>query len=127
MVLSGPQEAPRGLGADAMLVTGPPAAEILRIWPSAKNPRFLPSVDQKGNMALSVPVRRWGAKLLMLRTQIAGMMSLWAPCATKAILVPSGEITGGPAVSPRESRTVSAGAVISARMTCLVPLPALSR
>src|ERR1700719_5426760 len=102
MTLSWFHEPPRGLAASARTVTGPPAAGTFLRWPSAKNPKKLPSADQNGKEAPSVPSILRGVRSLRVCTQIMSR-SFWLR-ALKAIAVPSVVITGGPEKSPVKSK-----------------------
>src|SRR5579864_1698032 len=109
MMLSSFQDPPRALGASASTVTGPPAAETFFRWPSAKKPMNLPSADQNGNEAPSVPSSFLAVSSLRDRTQIESRS--FGVRAQNATAVPSGEITGGPEKSPVKSNPVSTGGI----------------
>src|SRR5580692_5073052 len=106
MTLSWFHDPPRGLGASARIVTGPPVAGTFLRWPSAKNPRNFPSADQKGNEEFSVPSSFFGVTSLRYCTQMD--RSFWER-AQKATAAPSARITGGPEKSPVKSKFISAG------------------
>src|SRR5262249_11726632 len=79
---------PRGVAASDNVSAGPPVAEIFFSFPCAKNPMFLPSGDQNGNNAPSVPMRGRDSSESNGRTQTrSGPPS----SLTKARLRPSGE------------------------------------
>src|ERR1700687_6515449 len=113
MTLSRFQEPPRGLGASARIVTGPADAGIFFKWASAKNPRNLPSGDQKGKAAPSVPSSFLAASSFRDCTQSV-FRSFWFR-EEKAMAVPSGVMTGGPAASPVKSNWISGGGGKKAR------------
>src|ERR1039458_2466937 len=106
MTLSWFHDPPRGFGASARIVTGPPAAGTFFRWLSAKNPRNFPSADQKGNEAPSVPSIFLGARSPNDCTQIKSR-SLCVR-AQNATAVPSAEIAGGPEKSPGNSELICA-------------------
>src|SRR5882757_4690528 len=101
MTLSRFQEPPRGLGASARMVTGPPAAGTFLRWPPAKKPMNLLSGDQKGNDAPWVSSSFLAESSLRDCTQIEprsfGLMAQYA------IADPSSVMAGGPEKSPRKS------------------------
>src|SRR6185369_8239983 len=92
---------PRGFGASARIVTGPPAEGIFFIRPPAKNPIDFPSYDQKGNDAPSVPSSFRALNSLNDCTQME--FRSFGVRAQKAIVAPSGDIAGGPEKSPVKS------------------------
>src|SRR5713101_5101968 len=108
-MLSWFQDPPRAFGASASTVTGPPDAETFFRWPSAKKPTNLPSADQNGNEAPSVPSSFFAVSSLRDRTQIESRS--FGVRAQNATAAPSGEITGGPEKSPVKSNPVSVGGI----------------
>src|SRR6516165_2642895 len=112
-MLSGPHAPPRAFGASARIVTEPPETEIFLSLASAKKPIHFPSADQNCHEAPSVPASLSAVGLSRRRIQIT-FLSLGG-CAAKAILVPSGERTGGPEKSPMKSKPMPGGAVMEAR------------
>src|SRR5258708_1250894 len=107
MTLSWFHDPPRGLGESARTVTRPPAAGTFFRCPSAKNPRKLPSADQKGKEAPSVPSSFRGVRSPRVCPQIESR-SFWLR-AQKAIAIPSAVITGGPEKSPVKSKPAPGG------------------
>src|ERR1700712_3052151 len=107
ITLSWLHEPPRGLGASARTVIGPPDASTFLSRPSAKNPRNFPSADQKGNEAPSVPSIFFAVRSLSDCTQME-LRSFWLRMQN-ATRVPSAVIAGGPEKSPVKSKLISTG------------------
>lgn len=76
----------------------PPETSTIFSFPSAKNASERLSKDQKGKIAPPVSGSGRASRELVGRTQIVVLPS--APAAANAIEEPSGETTGGPALSP---------------------------
>ena len=97
MVSSSPHEPPRPRGASAMTSGSPPAMSIVRNLPVAKKPRCLPSGDQNGYDAFSVPDSDLASPVSSDRTHSVGDLVV---AATNATLVPSGETITLPRFDP---------------------------
>src|SRR4030095_1002246 len=87
------QAPPRGLGALARVVGGPPVSSIRLRFPVAKNPSERLSGDQKGKEAPSDPSTGRPASESSGRTYSKLLPESSIP--TNARVFPSGEISGG--------------------------------
>src|SRR5580658_4025057 len=114
MMPSAPQAPPRPKGASAMIWAEPPERSTVFNLPLAKNAMERLSKDQKGKIALSVSGSWRASSELAGRTQIVVLPS--APEAAKAIADPSGERTGGPALSPVRLTWAFSGGLMTVRM-----------
>src|SRR5215469_17227674 len=114
MLPSEPHAPPRPYGASAMTWAVPPATSTTLSFPLAKNARDRPSKDQKGKIAPSVSPSSCASSELVGRTQIALLPS--ASVAAKAIAEPSGEMIGGPALSPVRLMWVLTGGLMAEPM-----------
>src|SRR5258708_34278705 len=110
----GPQQPPRQSWASQITCVEPPFRSIVFNLLSAKNPSERLSGDQKGRIALSVSESAWASSEFIGRTHRPVLPS--ALVAAKAIEVPSGESTGGPAPSPARLSVVFSGGLMTVRM-----------
>src|SRR5262249_56783738 len=86
------QEPSEPVGASQIFCAGPPETSIFLTLPSATKARYLPSGDQKGRVAPSVPPNGCAVSAFSGRTQIRVLPEL--SVALKAIVRPSGEMRG---------------------------------
>src|ERR1700751_469606 len=114
MLPSEPHAPPRPYGASAMTWAVPPATSTTLSFPLAKNARDRLSKDQKGKIAPSGSASSCASRELVGRTQIVLLPS--ASAAAKAIAEPSGEMIGGPALSPVRLMWVLSGGLMTERM-----------
>src|SRR5215471_3469162 len=114
IVPPGPHVPPRPKEVSANACTDASFTSTDFSFVSAKNPRDLPSGDQKGNVAPSVPCMGRASTEFIGRTQIIVLPS--APVAVNASDVPSVEATGGPALSPARFSDIFSGGLITVRM-----------
>src|SRR5262245_1948774 len=112
MTLFLPHDPPRAFCASPKMMAGPPPAGIFFNFELAKNATNLPSGDQKGNAAPSVPSSRTAVAEFNDRIQI--LADSFSLRATNAAWLESGEIAGGPEKSPVKSNRLSVGAGILA-------------
>src|SRR5207244_10714437 len=99
---------PRGVPASASVSGDPELISIRFSFPSAKNPRYCESGDQKGKLGFSVLRKTWATCESSGRSQIAATPSFAR--ATTAIVLPSGDMT---AVAASKTNDVPSGASIS--------------
>src|SRR6516165_9923021 len=90
----------------------PPLSSIVFNFPSAKNPSEPPLGDQKGKNASAVPGSARASSEFVGRTHRVCLPSL---AAVNAIALPSGESTGGPAVSSFRRKRLFGGGSITVR------------
>src|SRR5271170_4950803 len=107
IVPPGAQVPPRPKGASQTANGDPPLRSIVFNLAPAKKPTDRLSGDQKGKVAPSVLASMCASGAFKGRTQIMFLPS--EPAATRAIDVPSGDKTGGPANSPTRIRAAFAG------------------
>src|SRR5438105_6776776 len=99
---------PRGVLATASVSGDPELISMRFSFPSANNPRYCESGDQKGKLGFSVPRKTWATCESSGRSQMAATPSFAA--ATTAIVLPSGEMT---AVAASKTNDVPSGGSIS--------------
>src|ERR1700688_4966798 len=87
---------PRPSSASQMGIAFPPDRSNFFSFPAAKNARNFPSGDQNGYMAASVPGRKRDPVESSERSHRPPVQVLPCVKAANAILLPSGEATGGP-------------------------------
>src|SRR5262245_47689177 len=80
------------VGASQTICAGPPATATFFSLPSAMKPRYRLSGDQNGPREFSVPGITLVVSAFIGCSQI--MLRLVESCATYAIILPSGEMTG---------------------------------
>ncbi len=110
MTPSGLQFPPCPQGASASVRGGPAAASIVLSLPPAKNPMDLPSGDQNGNLALSVPTRGCAVREFRDRTH-----SCQLPLADRAANTrrrPSSEIAGAFRLLLKSNAAPSSGGIV---------------
>src|SRR5580700_3977945 len=91
----GLHDAPRPSGASQRICTGPPASATFFNFPAEKNPRYLPSGDQKGKVGRSTSTG-WAVPVATSRTH--NLVSEGSP-VRKASFEPSGESVRAPTVT----------------------------
>src|SRR5438876_10465739 len=105
---SGLQLPPCPRGASASVSAGPPEASIVLSLPLAKNPMYLLSGDQNGNLGFSVPASGCAAREFNGRVHSCILPS--ADRAPNTRRRPSGEIAGTFTLTLPKSNTVPSGA-----------------
>src|ERR1700722_19319948 len=93
-------DAPRPSGASQSICTGPPASATFFNFPAEKKPRDLPSGDQKGKDAGTIPSSFRAVPVVTSRTHNSKSL---LPPVRKASLEPSGESAGGLSPTPENS------------------------
>src|SRR5664279_6252946 len=111
---SGPHVPPRPSATSQTANGEPLLRSIVFSFVSAKNPSERLSGDQKGKIAFSVPGITRASSTFMGRTPSAVFPS--APVAANAMDVPSGDSTGGPAVSPVRLSVDFSGGLMTVRV-----------
>src|ERR1700722_3229970 len=98
-------DAPRPSGASHSICTGPPDSATFFNFPTEKKPMYLPSGDQNGKDACSIPSSIRAVPVVTSRTHNSESL---LPPVRKASLEPSGESAGALAATAENSLSVGA-------------------
>ncbi len=125
ITLSRFQVPPRRSAASQRVETGPPFEPIFLSFPVDAKPMNLPSGDQNGIVAPSVPASGRAEASSKARTQSCARPSPFRAANTS--LFPSGDTATGPAAGQRDSSVVPSGASTLERTSGAVPRGARPR